>query len=108
MWVCDQQRLEKLIIDKKGVVVLGITENQNNFIPLFNTLILLQCKPEVFIERINNRKDNDFGKDKTVQDFLLHTYKQFESSMLEKGAISINTDCPLNEVVGAIIIEMQN
>lgn len=103
-WVCDIEYLNKLI--EKGtnpIFVLGIASNQNDFIHIFDKTFLLQCSPETFISRIENRADNDFGKDKTAQEFILGWYKDFEYKILKKGAISINVEKSLNEVVKNII-----
>lgn len=103
-WICDIEYLKKLInLDKELVFVLGSASNQDQFINLFNKVILLQCKPMVFIERLNTRTNNDFGKHKTVQDHLLTWYKNFENKLIEGGAISINTDKQIGEVVDEVI-----
>jgi broad-specificity NMP kinase len=103
-WVCDVEYLNELI--KKGtspIFVLGLSSNQNDFMHLFDKVLLLQCKPETFISRIESRTDNDFGKDKTAQDVILSWYKNFENNMLEKGAVSIDVENSLYEVVENII-----
>lgn len=103
-WVCDVEYLNELI--KKGtspIFVLGLASNQKDFIHIFDKTLLLQCSPETFISRIENRTDNDFGKDKTAQEVILSWYQNFENTMLEKGAISIDVEKPLNEVIENII-----
>ncbi len=103
-WVCDIEYLNELI--EKGtnpVFVLGLASNQNDFIHTFDKTLLLQCKPETFISRIENRTDNDFGKDKTAQEVILGWYQKFENNMLEKGAVSISVEQPLDKVVDVII-----
>jgi len=103
-WFCDTEYLKKLI--NKGsdlVFVFGIASNQNDFLDLFDKTLLLQCKPETFISRIENRTDNDFGKDKTAQEKILGFYQNFENELLEKGAISITSEGSVEEVVENII-----
>lgn len=103
-WVCDVEYLQRLIGQGTGpVFILGLASNQKDFIHIFNKVLLLQCTPETFISRIENRTDNDFGKDKTAQEVILSWYKNFENNILEKGAVSINVEKPLNEVVDEII-----
>ncbi len=103
-WLCNVDYLKKLLDVKEDIIfVLGITSNQDEFLYLFNKILLLQCKPEVFIERLKNRTNNDFGKDKTVQDHMLTWYKDFENELIERGAIPINVDIPINEVVDEVI-----
>jgi GrpB-like predicted nucleotidyltransferase (UPF0157 family)/adenylate kinase family enzyme len=106
IWVCDIEKIKQILTDKKGVIVLGIAENQNEYVPLFDKVILLQCSPETFIKRIESRVDNDFGKDTGIQEHLLNTYQEFESNLLARGAIPINTERPIEEVANMIISEM--
>lgn len=106
-WICDVGILQKLLnVDKEIVVVLGSAANQNEFLSLFDKVLLLQCKPETFIERIMQRKDNDFGKDKSAQDLILSWYQEFENNLLGKGAVPINVEGSIDTVVEAIIKEI--
>ena len=103
-WVCDVEYLHKLIEQGSGsIFVLGLASNQNDFMDIFDKTLLLQCKPETFISRIENRTDNDFGKDKTAQEVILDWYQKFENNMLKKGATSISVEQPLDKVVDEII-----
>ena len=104
-WVCDIESLKNLI-NKQGaelIFVLGIAANQNDFLNLFDEVLLLQCSPETFIARIENRTDNDFGKDKTAQETILNSYQAFEKEMLERGATPINVEGSIDEVVEKIL-----
>jgi broad-specificity NMP kinase len=105
-WICNVSELTKLISETESVVVLGMAENQNEFLHLFDKVILLQCKPETFIKRILERKDNIFGKEKSAQEYLLNTYKEYEIGMLKNGAVSVNTDAPIDTVVAKILSEI--
>jgi broad-specificity NMP kinase len=102
VWICDTEKLKDLTKGDEKIYVFGISENQGVYLNLFDKVILLQCKPETFIKRIRERKDNDFGKDKGAQDYLLDTYKWFENDMMQKGAIPLNVDRPLSEVIDII------
>ena len=106
-WVCNIGTLKNLIDQKGTVVVLGLAENQNEFLPLFDKVILLRCKPETFLKRINERKDNVFGQDKSAQEYLLSTYEKYENDMLQNGAVSINVEEPLNTVIENILREIK-
>lgn len=102
-WVCDAERLKELMGDKENVFVLGITSNQNEYLNFFDKILLLQCSPEVFIQRINSRENNDFGKDEGAQETILGWYKDFEKKMLEIGAVPVSVDRHLDEVVAEVI-----
>jgi len=107
IWVCDIEKLKNMLNTEGKVIMLGHPENIDEILPLFDKFILLQCKPETFLKRILERKDNDFGKDETAQQHLLDTYEKFEKEMLNNGAISVNVDIPLEEVVNNIVSEIQ-
>jgi len=106
-WICDIDKLKELLDTKENTVVLGHVGNQNDFLHVFNKVILLTCRPDTFIARILSRQDNDFGKDKTAQEFLLDTYKEFEQTLIDKGAIIISTEGSLDEVFERIMLEIR-
>lgn len=105
-WICDMEKLKNMLNTGDTIVMLGHPENDTEIIPFFDKLILLQCRPEIFIRRILNRTDNDFGKDETAQKYLLDTYEKFENDMLKNGAISINAENSLEQVVSEIMSEI--
>jgi broad-specificity NMP kinase len=102
VWMCDVEHLKSLLSINENVIVLGHAENENDFLNLFDQIILLQCKPETFIRRILEREDNVFGKDETAQKYLLNTYKDFEEGMIKRGAVSVHTDEALDKVIDKI------
>jgi dephospho-CoA kinase len=105
-WVCDEAYLQKLIAHKASVVVLGLAFNQDNFLHLFDKVLLLTCSPETFIARINARDDNDFGKDASAQKLILDSYKTFEDQMLQKGAIALDVEGTISDVVEKILLHL--
>jgi len=106
VWLCDIEKLKNMLGAKDGVVMLGHPTNIDEILPLFDKFILLQCKLETFLKRILERKNNDFGKDETAQQHLLDTYEKFERNMLDKGAISVNVEEPLDNVVASILSKL--
>lgn len=103
-WICDIGLLKQLM-DKGNdpVFVLGMAGNQDDFLGLFDKILLLVCSPETFCARIDQRNDNDFGKHPAIRQQILGRYKGYAEEMLTKGAISINTEKPIDEVVGEVI-----
>jgi hypothetical protein len=47
------------------------------------------------------------GKHETAKQYILDTYKEFESNMLNKGAIPLSVEGPLEQVVERIISEIE-
>ena len=103
-WICDVELLKKLMDKGTDVVfVLGRAGNQDDFLHLFDKIILLQCSPETFCKRIEERTDNDFGKHLEIRKQILGRYKAYAEKMLAKDAISIDTERPVDEVVRKIL-----
>ncbi|HUQ29983.1 MAG TPA: AAA family ATPase [Candidatus Paceibacterota bacterium] len=103
-WICDVTYLQKLLDkDVDAAFVLGMATNQNQFLHLFDKILLLECRPETFCKRIEERTDNEFGKDKKVQEQILGRYESYAREMRAKGSISIDTDRPVEVVVEDVI-----
>ena len=109
-WICDVEKLEKLLTEHGDTVVaVGIASNQDKYLYLFDKIFLLHCSEEIFLQRLTMREgDNEFAKDPSEQQQILTWYKDFEKHMLEQGAIPINTEAPLSEVVDKIFSEIRS
>lgn len=103
-WVCDPEKMKKLLTKADTIVVLGIPSNQELYLGLFDKLFLLQCPERTFLHRLTTRDNEFFGKDKTEQGHILVWYKKFEERMINAGATPINTEQPI-EVVADIICQ---
>ena len=102
-YICYKEKLADLMSNyKDGVVVVGLPSNHYELLDLFDKVFLLQCKEETFIKRLTERTNNNFGKHALEKENILSWYKNFETKMLERGAISINADQPLIDVVDEI------
>ncbi len=103
-YICDKEKLVNLMNKHNGVVVVAcLPSNRRELLALFDKVFILQCAEDTFIKRIKERTNNDFGKHVLEQENLLSWYKNFETDMLARGAISINTDQSLMTVVNDII-----
>jgi thymidylate kinase len=106
-WICDIEYLNKLLDKNLDIAfVLGMAGNQDEFLHIFDKIILLQCSPETFCKRIENRTDNNFGKDKKIQQQILARYEAYAEKMMTKGAISIDTEKPIDDVVSEVISQV--
>lgn len=103
-YICDKEKLINLIKNspKDVVAVAGLFNNRSELRDLFDKVFLLQCKEEIFMKRIIERESHDFGKHPLDQENILSWYKDFEREVLKEGAIPINTDRPLADVVNEI------
>ncbi len=107
VWMCNVGQLKELIGHDGPVVVLGLAENQKEFFSLFDTVLLLQCRPEIFLQRIKDRTDNVFGQDASAQQYVLETYEAFEKEMLQCGAVPVSVEGPIGDVVDGIMTQLQ-
>lgn len=106
-WICDISHLNKLLeMDMNVAFVLGMATNQKDFLPMFDKIFVLQCAPETFLQRIENRTDNNFGKDKDVQAQVIARSKTYGEEMASHGAVLVNTDRSLDEVVDDILAQV--
>lgn len=104
-WICDTAKLKELLKEADDpVFVLGMAGNQEELLPLFDTVLLLACPPEIFIKRIMQRSDNDFGKEESAQEYILETYQEFEKRMIQRGAIRIDATGSISKVIQSVLL----
>ncbi len=101
-WMCNIKKLEELLAGNTDVVVAGLSSNQDAYLPFFDKILILHTSPEVVVARLKNRTDNDYGKHPLEQQRLLNWHKSFEADMVARGAIPIDADRPLAEVVADV------
>ena len=101
-WLCDREKLEQLIAGNETVLVFGMADNFDELEDLFDQTILLKCSPEIFLNRIMHREDNDFGKHPEIQKLLEETHQEFEDKMIAKGAVPVDVSKPVIEIVEKI------
>lgn len=102
-WLCDvvalKQFVDEATVKEIPFIAAGVADNQDEYLSLFDTVVLLKCGPEIFLDRINKRIDNDFGKEASAQEFLRQSYQSYEKAMIEKGAIIVNAELPVDMVL---------
>lgn len=102
-WICDIGKLKEILSRAKHVVVAGSAYNQDDFIEFFDKVFVLECGPKIITTRIKYRTNNNYGKHPSELRRILEWQKVFVAEMLKKGAIKINVERPLNEVVDDIL-----
>jgi len=107
-WLCDTEDLKKRLGGAEHVVVVGLADNQNDYLSLFDKVFVLHCRPEVFLARIQTRTNNDFGKLPPEQRKLLNWERTFETEMVQKGAVPLDAERPLEKVVEDIISNLRD
>jgi len=103
--LCDIDKLNQLFRKYKNIVAAGTSggSNQDEFLSQFDKILLLQSSPEVLIHRMKTRVNKSgYGKTKAEQDDTIDWRKEFDPELLSKGAIPVNTEGNLDEVVDTI------
>lgn len=103
-WYCDEEKLKKLLDTfEETVFVCGYTCNQDEYLYLFDKVFLLHCSPETFLKRIDTRTNNNFGKHESEREYILSWYQEFEKDLVDKGAIAINSEAPVEVILEEIL-----
>lgn len=104
--LCDISRLKEILSQYDNVVVAGATSgsNQEEFLSLFDKIILLQADPETLVRRMQTRiNKSGYGKTKAEQEDNIEWQKEFDPKILSYGAIPISTEGEITDAVDNII-----
>ena len=104
-WIWHEDRVAELLNEPAEEVIFmcGCAENQGQFYPQLEHVILLSAPTEVLVERIQTRTDNPYGKRPEELAEVLHNLETIEP-MLRRGATAeIDTSAPLDEVLTAVL-----
>ncbi|HSX24633.1 MAG TPA: AAA family ATPase, partial [Candidatus Andersenbacteria bacterium] len=103
-WICDEEKLKKLFVNNKDVLICGISSNQKKLLPLFEKVILLTLDNDLLRQRLANRTgENEFAKTESEQLHILEWKDDWEKETLEAGAVQINANQPLESIVKEIL-----
>lgn len=103
-WVCELPVLEDLIAKSgKPVIVCGSSDNISDCMKLCDLTLLLKCSSETFVSRIKARDDNEYGKSEAAEQALLGYYKTYNQECINAGAIPINAEESVENVVKEIL-----
>lgn len=95
-WLLDAERSEVLF-------VAGCEENMVDFLPRFDSVILLSAPTPVILERLATRTGNDFGKSEEERARVLWDIETIEPVLRRIADHEIVTTAPVDEVVEAIL-----
>lgn len=104
-WICDKKKLQHFINkNSKGIVFYnGTASNIDDLLPLFDQVFLLKVSQNILRNRLSNRTSNDFAQTADVQKKLFSWKTGWENYLKKKGAIVINANRPIKEVINDII-----
>ena len=108
--LCNIKKLQELIdrnINKDildGVVLyFGTASNTDEILSLFNKVILLKTSSDTIRKRLDVRTSNDFGRASKVQNWLFEWKDWWEDHIQEKGAMTIDANHDVEEIIRDIL-----
>lgn len=105
--LCDIPKLKEILSQHEDIVVAGTisASSQEEFLSLFDKIILLQTNPQTLVNRMQTRiNKSGYGKTKAEQDDNTEWQKEFDPKILSYGAIPVSTEGELNDVVDKITV----
>lgn len=106
-WIWDVEKVRRLADrqDDDFTFFCGGSRNHYQFIDLFDEVFILDVDAETLIQRLDSRTNNDTGKSKREQAFILRRHATKED--LPSRGIVIDATQPLDEVVDEILRHAQ-
>lgn len=102
VYLCDIEALKRELASAADVVVAGNGYNQDDYIALFDKVFVLHCSPETVVARIDARTNNDYGKHEQERRHILEWQQMYDTKMVERGAIQLDGDKPLSDIIAHI------
>ena len=101
-------QLEQELADLHGkqaalLFTSGYVSNQGRFYDRFDAVVLLSAPAEVMLERIGNRRTNDYGKDPAERELVLADLASVEPRLRATCTHEIDAARPIAEVVETLI-----
>ncbi len=109
-WICDKEKLRKLIEDNKDGIVFyaGTGSNMDDILPLFDMVFLLKPSPETLTKRLSKRTSEKFGRTQEVQEWVFSWKDWWEEKMEKDGAVVVDANQDLEKVVADIIKKVES
>lgn len=98
----DEARMTELLTRGEPVVVAGTVENQGDFYPLFDEVLLLTAPIEVLLERIRTRVNNPYGKSESEQRQVVEYWHTVEPQLRRGATRELDGTRTVNELANEI------
>ena len=99
----DPIKIAELLDSDRDVYICSKAHNQSDFYDKFDKIFVLTLDSDLLTMRLKNRPGHSIGKhDSELQD-ILKLHEHFESSLINKGAIQVDSSRPLDHIVDAIL-----
>jgi len=103
MWRAEAIEALLATEDAEVLFVAGCEENQVQFHPRFDFIILLSAPPETLVERLATRTSNSFGKSPQELRHILDDLEAVEPLLRRAADHEVRTTMPLTGVVTTIL-----
>jgi dephospho-CoA kinase len=103
MWRADAIKALLATEDADILFVAGCEENQVQFHPQFDHIILLSAPMETLVERLASRTSNSFGKEPEQLGRILDDLQTVEPLLRRAADHEVLTTVPLTDVVTTIL-----
>lgn len=105
-WIVPRRRVREALAQhacEDIVYMCGTSSNDKKLSKLFDGVICLTLDPETLVRRILSRPNSDFGKSEEELSVIRRWHTELESKYQQRGAIMIDAELPLDEVVDRIV-----
>lgn len=102
-WICDAKKLQDMVEKHTASFYCGSADNIDEILPIFDTVILLRADDQTFRHRLTHRTNNNWGRTKDIQDWLLKEKQRYEEKIVREDAKSIDTNQDIKSVVAEIL-----
>lgn len=106
-WVLSVERITglrvKSIEENKTIYLSGVAEGLDTVVQLFDRVIALSVDEQTIRSRINNRTDNNFGKDPDEMSVILSWLDGFDKTHVGFGADIVDASRPVEVLVDDIL-----
>jgi predicted ATPase len=104
-WLWVEDRMAKLLAGNHTATlfVQGCVRNQKAFYDQFDAIVLLSAPAEVVLDRIAQRRTNDYGKAPAERDLILHQIATVEPMLRAGCTHELDASRPLDAVVADLV-----
>jgi broad-specificity NMP kinase len=103
LWCAERLRAAMAAVGSGDLFVSGCAENQVEFYPRFDRIVLLSAPIELIRERLANRANNPYGKRPEELEEVLRHLTWVEALLRRSATHEIVTAMPLERVVECVL-----
>jgi 2-phosphoglycerate kinase len=102
-YIWDLTRVTQLLQQHEDVYLCALADNQEDMYASFDKIFLLVLDETLMRHRLEQRTTTNYGKNPDELSDIMKMHRHFEASLLNAGAVTINVDKALPDVVSEIL-----